>query len=422
MSRGSRVKGAAVRAADNTRNGQSVTELRPEARQDYLQGLLVAVTFAILLAGSNLTSPLLPLYRSALGLTPLMMTITFVTYVIPLIAGLLVLTRPTLIRWAPILLGTALVVCVLADLCLGSVSKNGVLLGRALTGIGGALGTGSASALVVASLGARGRAISATGNLVGAVVGTGLSQLCVSAIGIQAMTIAPHGHAVVCALILIPLAAVLILRRQTNTQAFHIRSHPVPMSQVLAQLWYHRLPVGVGCLSWATLSLTVVWAPTYFGVVGMPLMRSCGLIIFLIASASGQLASPWLTRRMPQMSGMLLIAVGTLAAFGASAIHWPVFAIAGLCALGVGAGLSYRLALVVLTQGTRPVVQGSLASLYSATTYGFAAVSVLISGFWGNAVGLVQAVIAVFSLCALAALAMSWKAPRLYQTNSPSRT
>ena len=381
-----------------------------------MQGVLIAATFALLLAGSNLTSPLMPLYRNALHLTPLLLTITFVTYVAPLVLGLLVLTRPALIRWAPILLCAALVTCAVADLCLGSVSRAGIFAGRALTGIGGALGTGSASALVVAALGARGRAISATGNLIGAVFGTGLSQLCVSLIGNHAMRLTPSAHALICLLMLIPVVAVLLLRRADNAQMLHVRSNPVPMSQVFAHLALHKLPVGVGCLSWATLSLTVVWVPTYFHVVHMPLVQSCGLIIFLIASAGGQLASPLLTRLVPRFSGMLLIAAGVLATFGASEIRWPVLAILGLCALGVGTGVSYRLALVVLTRGTRPVVQGSLASLYSAITYGFAAVSVLLSGVIGNALGLVGAVILIFCLCAVSALALARPAPRLRQT------
>jgi hypothetical protein len=54
-----------------------------------------------------------------------------------------------------------------------------ILGGRILAGIAGGLGTGAASALVVAAIGTTGRAVTATGNTIGAILGVSGAQLAV---------------------------------------------------------------------------------------------------------------------------------------------------------------------------------------------------------------------------------------------------
>ena len=75
----------------------------------------------------------------------------------------------------------------ISDGLMSLATEQAIMIGRAFAGLAGGLGTGSAAALVVSAMGVKGRSISATGNLVGAVIGTLFSQLCVNLLAAQAM-------------------------------------------------------------------------------------------------------------------------------------------------------------------------------------------------------------------------------------------
>lgn len=102
---------------------------------------------------------------------------------------------------------------------LWSATASSVLLGRALSGVAGGLGTGAASALVVVAIGDRGRAITATGNLVGAVIGAGLAQVAVLVLGDSALRVVFIVHGAACLLMGAIVAIPLSLRRSPNRWA-----------------------------------------------------------------------------------------------------------------------------------------------------------------------------------------------------------
>jgi hypothetical protein len=133
-----------------------------------VQAGVVATCFALLLAGPNAFYPLLPVYQDVLGLDPLVLSLTFTLYVVVLVLALFALARPRFARWAALLVLTSLAMLFGSDLLLARMQESSMLLGRVLAGAAGGLGTGAASALVVAAVGARGRAVTATGNTVGA--------------------------------------------------------------------------------------------------------------------------------------------------------------------------------------------------------------------------------------------------------------
>ncbi|RYH11589.1 hypothetical protein [Tropicimonas sp. IMCC6043] len=160
-----------------------------------LQAALAAASFMLLLAGTNTTTPLLPLYRDMLGFSPLTVTLTFVAYVSLLVATLAVASGPKLVRYAPSVLVAALAVALLADLALSTGTAPGILAGRALQGVSSGIGTGAAAALVVAVVGNRGRALTATGNLAGAILGTAAAQAVLHLAGARAISISFEIHA-----------------------------------------------------------------------------------------------------------------------------------------------------------------------------------------------------------------------------------
>jgi MFS family permease len=375
------------------------------------QGIIAAISFSILLAGTNATTPMLPIYQRVLQFSPLMLSMTFVAYVTMLIAVLLFCSRPGFAKWSPTLLSSALLIAAVSDSFLAMASESWIMVGRAIAGVAGGIGTGSAAALVVAALGAKGRSVSATGNLIGAVAGTAFAQYCITRTGDAAMhwTFLIHGG--VCLVLAGCLVTVLKLRAKSNR--IQLADKPNTDTIVWHVLKLNKIPLLVGSLDWILISTAIVTLPTFFGDLGMKWVSSFGVIMLLIACAASQIGSPWLSRAAPWMSGVLAMSIGsTFILLGATMLNAAV-AIAGFVSVGAGIGISYRLSLVVITRGASPAQQGTLSSLYAALTYAAAAAGVLTTGVSGNLLGLHHTVIGVTVLliCSLALVAK--KAPRL---------
>ncbi|MDM4763875.1 MFS transporter [Galbitalea sp. SE-J8] len=377
------------------------------------QGAIVASGFALVLAGTNAINPLLPVYRDTLGLSALVMSLTFVAYVGTLVVVLLLMARPRFTRHAPVLFGAGLAVAVASDALLSLASEPAVLVGRAVAGLGGGIATGAASALVVAAIGDPGRGVSATGNLVGAVIGSGGAQAIVS----LAPAVAPYLvfliHGALLVVVLVASVSALLVRRAPNADALR------PVTSAAEPLALRRRDIALfasGCIGWVAVSLALVDNATVFVDLGLPAARALASTVMLVASAAAQLASPVLARRLPWASGLGALALGiVVAGLGAIARIEPVV-IAGFAIVGVGIGVSYRTALVVLTRGSSPARQGALASLYAAVTYGAAATSVLVVGAIADEAGLVPTLVAAAGVVAALAVVACIRAPRLRDT------
>jgi hypothetical protein len=367
------------------------------------QAVVVGVSFSTLLAGSNAISPLLPVYRNVLHFDPVMLSLTFVCYVSVLAVVLLVVARSHLLRHAPLLLAAALAITIGSDVLLSTASPTAVLGGRAIAGVALGIATGSAAALMVDAIGNRGRALIATGNLVGAVLGTGAALLWVFAVGDSSTTWVFLAHAGLCALILVPLLVVLSARRKPISAAL---SAPPRAAAGGAPGAARRrvIPYLVGGLGWFAIRMTIVFAPSLVADQETPWVGSLGNLLVLAASAAGQLASPTIARLAPRSSGLVAMALGAAALLVAAHAAIPALAFAGFAVLGYGIGLSYRLCLVLLTLGLRPELQGRVSSLFSAVTYAVAGAGVLVLGALGSLVDLTTAVTAGYALVVFGAL------------------
>ncbi|MGE7961960.1 MFS transporter [Pseudomonas sp. NPDC089918] len=378
------------------------------------QGITAALAFSILLAGTNATTPMLPLYHQVLSFTPLMMSLTFVCYVSVLIGVLLICSHPTFVRWSSPMLCLSLLVAAISDVFLSTATGSGILLGRAIAGIAGGIGTGSAAALVVAALGSLGRSLSATGNLIGAVAGTAFAQACIALWGAAAMRWTFLFHGVVCLFLLIALSIILVLRHQDNSKLL------CEVSKGKAVVWSsirnHPIALTVGCLSWITISAAIVSLPSFYAALEMGWISAYGIIILLAFSAAGQLCSPWLGQIAPWSSGVATITAGIIFLLLGADLRLSSLATIGFAVIGMGIGVSYRLGLITFTKGSSPAQQGALSSFYAAITYGAAAACALALGIAGNEVGLHMTVIILFGILAALTLLLSGKAPCLGNT------
>lgn len=386
-----------------------------------LQTTLVSTAFAMQLVASNAINPLLPVYREQLGLSALLLSMTFVLYVGTLVIGLTLLARPRFARHAPVLLLLSLVALVASDLLAIQPDAVSILASRVLVGVAGGLGTGAASALVVGAIGAAGRSVTATGNLIGAVFGMVGAQLLVSTVGADAPRLVFLAHAAITVAIFATLAIVLVLRRRANARSLEHQSGAVDLRQPRRP----RLRPGTlrllltGSVAWIGSSIGVVFSATVFADLGQPLVQAVGPALLLLASAGGQLLAPVLTRIAPWISGMLVLALGSSAIAVGALVVAPALALAGFTLLGAGTGIGYRAALVTFTRGAATAQQGALASAYGAVTYTAAATAALTVGWLSDVLGLGPTAVCAFGVLALLALlALRW-APRLRDTVEP---
>jgi hypothetical protein len=381
-------------------------------RLSIFQGVIAALTFSLLLAGTNATTPLLPVYRQLLGFTPVTMSLTFVCYVGVQVVFLAILSRPSVVRWSPVLLCVAVLAAILSDLSLSMGSEGSILFGRALAGVAVGLGTGPAAALVVAAFGASGRSLSATGNLVGAVVGTVFSQLSVAFLQQRvAISWTFEAHASVCLMILLVLVVTFTMMRSANRKAFG--DVTLKAGEVRTALAANLFPIFIGSLAWIAISLALTFFPSFLDERGMQGVKAAGMIVLLICCAASQLCSKRIAKIAPFLSGVDAMALGLLLILCGALVRSEVVGIAGFGILGVGIGIAYRLALVILTKGASPRDHGALSSSYAAITYAVAAATVILVGAAGNMFGLVNVVLAVLLILVVTCGALLVKAPRL---------
>lgn len=340
-----------------------------------------AASFAVIIAAANSINPLLPLLRAHAGLEPLALSLTFVFYVSAAIVTLATIAgrrRPPSPGFALII---ALLFCVVANISLAGGTEVLILVGRALTGVAVGLATGAAAALVVDALRGRGRGLAATGNLVGAVLGTAAAQPFAAIGTIDAATALFLGLAAIAGALAVALGVALLVR---GSPLNDVDSPGEVMPRRRARLGARGARTVAGAaVAWVALAAAVVYAPTVFFDASMPLAQVLATVIMLIASAAAQLGSAALARFVPRMSGLLILAAGIAAVTLAVVARADGAAVVAMAVIGVGGATAYRTALVALTAGAGPMRQGALASSFAVMTYSASALAVLAVGAFG---------------------------------------
>jgi hypothetical protein len=370
-----------------------------------------AVIF-VLLVGANLATPLYPLFQARLGLSPLDVTAAFASYVLALVATLMLAGH-----WSDhIGRRAALLLAAVTGLAGGWVfagadSLPALCAGRILQGAAVALATGASAAALRELLPSRPEwasrftlLASSGGVAAGPVLGGLLSML-------PGATTAPYAvYSLVLAALLVPL--YLIRARP----AVVIPSTPRPLRALAPKrltidcnargaFW---LAAAVGFLSFAVFGFCLSLAPGYFAqVLGTESRPLVGLLagLPLAASAASQLFTVRAGYTVP--AGLAVLGMSVFLLGAAGLWHNPPLLVIAAVTAGAGQGLAFRTVFNEVAAKVAPARHAQVVSTVYVITYLGSAVPVLGLGWATGVLGQAAAVAGFVLACGTAALVLS---------------
>lgn len=374
--------------------------------------VIAGAVISLLLVGANLATPLYPLLQAKLGLSALGVTAAFASYVLALVATLMLAGH-----WSDhIGRRAALILAVLAGLLGGwvfSQAENLVALsaGRAMQGVAVALATGASAAALRELLPSRPEWASrftllatAGGVAAGPVIGGLLSTL-------PGPTTAPYYvHSAVLAGMLVPLFLL------NARPAIKLPAGPRPIvvlaprrpsvsAEARGAFW---LAAAVGFLSFSVFGFCLSLAPGYFSQIGntdsRPLIGALAGMT-LGASALSQLLA--VRGRFVVPAGLAVLGMSVLLLAAAGTWHsLPLLAGASVLA-GLGQGVAFRTVFNDVAAKVEVSHHAQVISTVYVITYLGSAVPVIGLGWATAAFGLQPAVTAFVLVCSAAALALA---------------
>lgn len=370
-----------------------------------------AVIF-VLLVGANLATPLYPLLQAQLGLSALDVTAAFASYVLALVATLMLAGH-----WSDhIGRRAALLLAVVTGLAGGWVFAEAATLaalcaGRALQGIAVALATGASAAALRELLPSRPEwasrftlLASAGGVAAGPVIGGLLSLL-------PGATTAPYTvYSVILAALLVPLYLIRArpaIMLPSRSRPLHVLAprRPSVSQNARGAFW---LASAVGFLSFAVFGFSLSLAPGYFAQVldteSRPLI---GLLagLPLGASALSQLLA--VRGRYVVPAGLAVLGGSVFLLGAAGAWHSPLLLVLAAAAAGVGQGLAFRTVFNEVAARVEPARHAQIVSTVYVITYLGSAAPVLGLGWATGVFGQAAAVGGFVLVCGAASLVLS---------------
>lgn len=360
--------------------------------------LLTLAVMTMLLVGANIATPLYPLLGERLGLTSFGVTVAFASYVIVLVAGLLLVGHWSDFIGRRAALVLAGVVSLVGGVLFGTATGMGALIvGRALQGASVALATGASSAALRELLPHRPEwatrftlMVSAGGVAAGPVIGGLLSLL-------PAPTLTPFLiHSAVLAGLLIPLCRIkarpAIATPPPGRALKALRPRRLAVShRARAQFWMASV---TGFLSFAVFGFYLSLAPTYFaGIAGTSSRPVIGLLAALALAASAVSQLTGIRGRWVVPGGLGLMATGVALIPAAGALgSVPLLVVASLAA-GFGQGMAFRAVFNDVAASVEAAQHAQIISTVYVITYLGSAIPVLGLGAAGAAWGLSVSVI-----------------------------
>lgn len=374
-------------------------------------------TLFVLLVGANLATPLYPGLSQRLGLGSLGISIAFASYVVSLVAVLLVAGHWSdhIGRRAALTLAVVLGIAGVTVFAMAG-SLLALCVGRALHGAAVALATGASSAALRELLpnrvgwASRFTLLSSSGGVaLGPLVGGAL------AVGPVPTEVPFLACGVVLALLLAPLVLIKArpaIRPALDTSRSRLlapRGFGVGQRSARGAFWRAS---AVGFLSFAVFGYFLSLAPGYLaatlGITSLPAIGALAGLV-LAASAAVQLAGRGSAQRSPRTAGRIvriglaLLGAGTLGAGWAASSGHAVLLVVAIVAAGVGQGMAFRELFDGLATAVAPGRHAQAVSGLYVVTYLGSAVPVIGVGALAGAVGLPTASAVFTAGCAVAA-------------------
>lgn len=374
--------------------------------------VLAGAVMFTLLVGANLASPLYPLLQSELGITSLGVTIAFASYVLALVAVLMLAGH-----WSDhIGRRAALVLAVTVGLAGGLVFANADNLlmlsaGRMLQGVAVGLATGASSAALRELLPSRPEwasrftLLSSSGGVAaGPAIGGLLSLL-------PGATSTPfYVHSAILLLLLVPLwllKARPAIRPAEGPRPYTVLAprRPSVSREARGAFW---LASGVGFLSFAVFGFCLSLAPGYFAVVVHADSRPMtGLLAGLTLGASALSQLLTVRGRFAVPAGLAVLGVSIVLVGAAASLSSPVLLVAASLSAGVGQGVAFRLVFNDVASKVEAARHAQIISTVYVITYLGSAVPVIGLGLAASVIGLGVAAGNFTVLCGLAAAALA---------------
>ncbi|WP_423181955.1 MFS transporter [Arthrobacter sp. NyZ413] len=374
--------------------------------------VLAGAVMFTLLVGANLASPLYPLLEVRLGISSLGVTVAFASYVVALVAVLMLAGH-----WSDhIGRRAALVLAVVVGLAGGLVfaSADNLLmlsLGRMLQGVAVGLATGASSAALRELLpyrpewASRFTLLSSSGGVAaGPAIGGLLSLL-------PGPTSTPfYVHAAALVFLLVPLwllKARPAIRPADGPRPYIVLAprRPSVSRDARGAFW---LASSVGFLSFAVFGFCLSLAPGYFAAVvhadSRPMM---GVLAGLTLGASALSQLVTVRSRFAVPAGLAVLGVSVLLLGVAASMSNPVLLVAASLAAGVGQGLSFRTVFNDVAGKVEASRHAQIISTVYVITYLGSAVPVVGLGAAASVLGLGPAASAFTVVCGVAAMVLA---------------
>ncbi|MVU76975.1 hypothetical protein GPX89_06910 [Nocardia sp. ET3-3] len=353
----------------------------------------------LIMAQPNMATGMMPYYRHAWTLAPLLITAIFAAYLFALTPTLSLLGTPPSRRswWWRIGAGSGFGVAADAAMAVAH-SPWPVVVARVCAGVSVGLVTGSLAGLILERKGEGGRTAMAVATVLGSALGTIAAAVVAQYLPAPGVTVY-LAHAA-----LLAVVAVAVLGDRAVRPASQGRTGaPAPTAFEPPIVGYLS-----GIAAWVSAGLVVALLPSY----GAELLGTTNLAI-LALPVTLYLVTAWLAQRAippnrlaaEPVSAQWIIIAGV--ALGAAVSWIPNLALL-LCAgavAGCGQGLAYRAGLRIVSATTPPDQHARSASRFAGVAYACAAVSTLALGAIATVASMRDAVLAAAAVLVLAATA-----------------
>jgi MFS family permease len=328
----------------------------------------------LIMAQPNLATGMMPYYRHAWALAPLLITVIFAAYLIALTPTLSLLGTPSSrdAWWWRIAVGSA---CGVAADCAMALAHSAwvACVARILAGLSVGLVTGSLAGLILERRGERGRTAMASATVLGSALGTFAAAAVAEYLPAPGVTVYA-GHAV----LLAGVAAAAVTDRAVRPATGGSATGTTTVTTEPAVTGYLA-----GVSAWVSAGLVVALLPSYgaelLGTSSLALL-ALPVVLYLVAAWVAQRAVP--PNRLPAepITAQLIIIAGVLIA---AAVAWlpslPLLLLGGAVA-GCGQGLAYRAGLRIVSAAAPPEHHARLSSRFAAVAYLCAAVGTIALG------------------------------------------